>query len=157
MNRVQPLEPLKALLLAGCALAVVGCASGHSGNTYSRDQAGRSLSVYYGTVLRVSPVAIEGTRSGVGTVGGGVAGGVVGSTIGKGSGSTLAAVAGALAGAAAGAVAEEGLTRRQGLEIEVELDSGELMVVVQEADQAFAVGDRVRLVRGPDGKSKVRQ
>ncbi|MFZ7125088.1 MAG: glycine zipper 2TM domain-containing protein [Desulfobacterales bacterium] len=139
------------------ALSAFSCAPGRSGKTYGRDQAAQSLSVFYGTVLRVEPVAIEGTRSGAGAAGGGVAGGFAGSTIGRGAGSTLGAVAGALAGAAIGAVTEEGLTRRQGLEIEVELDSGELLVVVQEADQSFAVGDRVRVIRGRDGSSRIRQ
>lgn len=145
------------LLIALLALVAYGCAPGYSADTYRRSQAGQSLSVYYGTVLRVDQVGIEGTRSGVGTVGGGVAGGVAGSTIGSGTGSRIAAVAGALAGAAAGAAVEEGITRKQGLEIEVELDSGELVVVVQEADQMFRVGDRVRLIRGADGQTKVRQ
>ena len=144
-------------LLVLVALFAISCASSRSGNVYSRDQARVSQSVEDGTVVRVDRVQIEGTQSGVGGVAGGVAGGVVGSTIGSGRGSTLAAVGGALAGSVAGARAEEGMTRREGLEITVKLDEGPTIVVVQEADTTFAVGDQVRVIRGSDGTTRVRQ
>jgi outer membrane lipoprotein SlyB len=62
-----------------------------------------------------------------------------------------------LAGAAAGSAAEKARATRPGLEIEVELDDGRLMVIVQEKDDEFAVGDRVRLLRSPDGTMRIRQ
>jgi outer membrane lipoprotein SlyB len=82
---------------------------------------------------------------------------VVGNTVGGGTARALATVAGAIAGAAVGAAAEEGITRRDAVELEVEMDSGELIVVVQEADQVFNVGDRVRIIKDGSGKTKVRQ
>jgi len=39
----------------------------------------------------------------------------------------------------------------------VELDDGRLMVIVQEKDDEFAVGDRIRLLQSPDGKMRIRQ
>lgn len=140
-----------------CVTLLVGCASRQSGDIYSRSQAMQQLSVFYGTVLVVSPVTIEGTQTGLGTMAGGVVGGIAGHSVGGGHGQALATAAGAIGGALLGAAVEEGSTRRNGLEITVELDSGEVIAVVQEADDLYAVGDRVRIVRGPGGVTRVRQ
>lgn len=134
---------------------LAGCASSNSGEVYSRDQARRTQTVQMGTVQFVKTIQIEGTKSGVGAVGGGVAGGVVGSTIGGGKGSILAAVGGAALGAVGGAVAEEKLTKKNGLEITVKLDSGATIAVVQEADVMYSVGERVRVLTGSDGTTRV--
>jgi len=137
------------------ASLLTGCASSRSGEVYSRDQARRAQTVQLGTVEFVKPVQIEGAKSGIGTAAGGIAGGVAGSTIGGGRGSTLAALGGAIVGAVAGTAGEEALTRRDGLEITVRLDSGQVLAVVQEADVLFAAGDRVRVLTGTDGTTRV--
>ncbi|MFC1868536.1 glycine zipper 2TM domain-containing protein [Thermodesulfobacteriota bacterium] len=137
-------------LLAG------GCASSRSGQVYSRDQARKAHTVRLGTVKSVKQVKIEGTKSGIGAVAGGAAGGAVGSTVGGGSGKTVATVLGAVAGGLAGAAAEEGITKKGGLEITVELDDKEIIAVIQEADEQFIAGDRVRILTGPDGTTRVR-
>ncbi|RLC20247.1 MAG: hypothetical protein DRH56_10490, partial [Deltaproteobacteria bacterium] len=98
---------------------------------------------------------IEGTKSVVGPAAGAAAGGALGSTIGHGSGRTVATVLGAIAGGVAGAAVEEGVTQKDGLEITVKLDNGDAVVVVQEADVPFAVGDRVRVLTGSDGTTRV--
>lgn len=144
--------------LVGSFLAVAilaGCASSKSGEVYSRDQARRTQTIQLGTVEFVKNVKVEGTKSGVGAIGGGVAGGVVGSTIGGGKGSVLAAVGGAALGALGGAMAEEKLTDFNGLEITVRLDSGSVIAVVQKNDVFFAVGERVRVLTGTDGTTRV--
>ena len=139
-------------------LVLVSCqAPSQGGRTYSRDQAQRPLEVYYGTVLNVADVQIQGRESGAGATGGAIVGGIVGSTIGSGRGRRLATTGGAVAGAAAGSAAEQSRAIRPGIEIEVELDDGRIMVVVQEKDDEFAVGDRVRLVTAPDGTYRIRQ
>lgn len=143
------------LLIFGFIAA--GCASSKSGKVYSRDQARVQHSVYYGTVLDVDEVQIEGTKSPVGTIAGGAAGAVLGNTIGGGSGRAVATVLGGIVGGIAGSAAEEGVTRKNGLELTVELDNGQIISVVQEADDQFLVGDRVRIVKGPDGSTRVRQ
>jgi len=145
-------------LVLSLALVMVGCSTSSQGSkTYTRGQAQKALTVYYGTVLKVSEVQIQGEQTGVGAVGGALVGGIVGSTIGSGRGRTLAATAGALAGAAAGSAAEKARATRPALEIEIELDDGRLMVVVQEKDDEFVVGDRIRLLQSPDGTMRVRQ
>ena len=136
-------------------LSLAGCAPSTSGQVYSRDQARQAQSVEAGTVESVRQVMIEGTKTPIGAVAGAATGGVVGSTVGGGSGRTVATVIGALAGAAAGAAAEEGITRKQGLEIVVRKDSGHTIVVVQEADVVFLAGDRVRVIIAADGTTRV--
>lgn len=142
---------LVMLLMTACQPA------SRSGQVYSRDQAMTSHSVYYGTVLRVNDVTIEGSQSGVGAVAGGVMGGVLGSTIGGGSGRNVATAAGAIAGAGIGSAAEKNMTTKAGVELEIELDSGQLIVVVQEKDDVYAVGDRVRVLKDAKGTTRVRQ
>jgi outer membrane lipoprotein SlyB len=102
--------------------------------------------VKLGVVESVRQVKLEGTKSPVGTIAGGVIGGVAGSTVGQGSGSAIMAAIGAVAGGLAGSAAEEGLTRKDGLEITVKLENGTLVAIVQEADDKFVPGEKVRLV-----------
>lgn len=142
------MKPFHFVMVLTAVALFTGCASSNSGDVYSRDQARTTQTVQMGTVQAVRSVQIEGTKSGVGAVGGGIAGGLLGSTVGKGKGSTLAAVGGAAIGAVGGAVAEEKLTKKNGLEITVKLDSGSVIAVVQEADVMFSVGERVRVLTG---------
>jgi outer membrane lipoprotein SlyB len=60
-----------------------------------------------------------------------------------------------VAGAVAGEAIEERATRERGLQITVDLDSGRSIMVVQAADQPFAVGERVRIYSRADGAARV--
>ncbi|MFH1603019.1 MAG: glycine zipper 2TM domain-containing protein [Pseudomonadota bacterium] len=140
---------LAKLAVAGALAAsavISGCASTSSGSVYSGGQARREQSVRMGVVESVRQVSIEGSKSGVGTAAGGVVGGIAGSNVGGGKGSTVASVLGAVAGGVAGHAIEQGVTKKQGLEITVKLDNGELRAITQEADEAFHPGERVRLL-----------
>ncbi|MEW6728949.1 MAG: glycine zipper 2TM domain-containing protein [Pseudomonadota bacterium] len=151
MNRV-----VASLMAVVAVAALSGCASSLSGGAYSRDQARVAQEVEYGRVEAVRVVAIEGTKSNIGTGAGAIAGGVAGSGIGSGSTTrTVGALAGAIIGGMAGAAAEEGITRQDGLEITVRLDSGRTIAVVQAADVQFRPGDRVRVLYGRDGTTRV--
>ncbi len=143
------------LLLVSMMGMLTSCASSRSGQVYSRDQARQEMRVHYGTVKEVRMVQIEGTQSGIGTVAGGVLGGVLGSFVGGGRGRVIGATVGALGGAAGGAVTESAVTKKDGVEVTVELDSGEIVTVVQEADMQFYTGDRIRLLRANDGTARV--
>lgn len=153
--KFRQLKIISILLLVLTTLFLSGCASSRSGDVYSRDQARQVQTVENGTVESVKQVVIEGTQTPIGPAAGAVAGGVLGSTLGSGSGKTVATVLGALGGAAAGAAAEEGITRKQGLEIVVKKDSGQTIVIVQEADTLFEPGDRVRIIQAQDGTTRV--
>ena len=136
---------------------VTGCASSRSGKVYSRDQARTAQQVYYATVIRVEEVTIEGREGALGGIAGGVVGGFLGNTIGGGSGKGLATAAGAVGGMIAGAATEKAATTKAALEIEVERDDGKMLVVVQEKDDEYVPGDRVRLIGGSGGEWRVRQ
>lgn len=142
MNRTS----LALSLVAATILA--GCASSQSGSAYERRQARQEMSVRLGVVESVRHVTIEGTKSPVGAVAGAGLGGLAGSNIGRGRGSTAGAIVGAVVGGVAGSAIEEQATKKNGLEITVKLDSGELIAVTQEADEAFHTGERVRVLRG---------
>jgi len=153
---------LKSLCLISALLMVVMLMSAcmtesRSGNVYSRDQARVSHSVYYGTILRVSDVTIEGTSTGAGTLAGGAMGGVLGSGVGGGTGRAISTVGGAIVGGLAGSAIEKSVTTTAGVELEVELDNGELLAIVQEKDAIYNVGDRVRVLRDARGSARVRQ
>jgi outer membrane lipoprotein SlyB len=99
-------------------------------------------------VESVRAVKIEGTKSVVGPAAGAVVGGVAGSTVGGGRGSVVGATVGAVLGGVGGAAAEEAITRKDGVEITVKLDSGRILAITQAADEEFRVGDRVRVLTG---------
>lgn len=53
-----------------------------------------------------------------------------------------------MAGGLAGAAAEEGVTRKQGVEVTLKMDNGELLAVTQEdGGENFQPGERVRLLQ----------
>ena len=134
------------VLALAAAATLAGCATSKSGDVYSRDEALREQTVRLATVESVRPVTIQGTRSGIGAASGAVVGGVAGSGVGHGRGSTIAGVLGAVGGGVAGQAIEEGTTRKNGVEITVRLDNGELRAIVQEETDKFVPGQRVRLL-----------
>jgi outer membrane lipoprotein SlyB len=118
------------------------------GSDYSRSQARSVQEVQMGVVESVREVTIEGTKTPIGARAGAGVGGVAGRTVGGGRGSVIGATVGAVLGGVGGAAAEEAVTRQKGLEITVKLDSGRMIAITQAADQAFRVGDRVRVLSG---------
>lgn len=136
----------KYILLVISALFFNACASSNSGSTYSRDEARKVQTVKTGIVESVRTVKIEGTKTPIGPAVGGVVGGVAGSSIGGRRESVVGAVLGAAAGAIAGALGEELVTKKDGLEITVKMPDGSLLAIVQEADDQFKPGEKVRLI-----------
>ncbi len=153
MRLMKTTATVAVVLAAGLVLS--GCPASMSGGAYSRDQAREAQEVRLGYVESVRQVLIEGTRSGVGAVGGAALGGVAGSTIGRGRGQVAGAIGGAVLGGLAGSAIEENATRQPGLEITVQLDNGRMVAVTQAADEPFYPGDRVRVLIGNDGTTRV--
>jgi outer membrane lipoprotein SlyB len=141
-------------LLAAAIVVLGGCASGVGGKDYGRSQTRSVQEVQLGIVESVRDVNIEGTKTPIGAGAGAVVGGVAGSTVGGGRGSIVGATLGAVLGGLGGAAVEEAVTRQNGVEITVKLDSGRLIAVTQAADEAFQVCDRVRVLSG-DGTTRV--
>jgi outer membrane lipoprotein SlyB len=135
-------------ITAFAATLLAGCAGSQSGSAYSRTQTRGEMQVRMGIVESVRSVLIEGTQSGVGAVAGGVVGGVAGSNVGQGRGSTVGSVLGAVLGGVAGQAIEEKVSKKDGLEITIKLDSGQIIAVTQEADEQFHAGERVRVLSG---------
>lgn len=141
------------LLTAAALLAA--CAPQTSPSTFSSAEAGRVMPVQGGTVAGVNAVTIRSGETRFGTITGAALGGILGSTIGS---STRANVAGAVGGAALGGAAGgamQGSASTRGVEITIDLDSGETVAIVQPGDpRDFRVGDRVRLT-GNDENARV--
>lgn len=148
---------MKALAsIALLSIFLVSCAQDSlTGDTVSRNEAGRAQDVRTGTITAIRPVNIQGGTTGGTLVGAGV-GGLLGNQIGGGSGRTAATVGGALAGGAAGSHIGQNVTSRNGIEIDVRLDGGGRQAVVQEVNprEGFSVGDRVRVITG-GGRTRV--
>jgi outer membrane lipoprotein SlyB len=158
MQEDIPVKKLSlCVVITGLLLMLGGCMSTLTGDSYSRDEARRPQTVQFGMVEYVRPVVIEGTKTGIGAGTGAVVGGIGGSTVGSGRGAAVATVLGAVAGGVAGGMAEEGATKKQGVEITVRLDSGQIVAIVQQASATtFNVGDRVRVLT-LNGETRVAQ
>ena len=155
-NRVSIV--FKAVAVVALGWLVAGCQPAAQGSrTFTAGQAQTAMRSFNGTILYVAEVQIQRDETGAGAVIGGTLGGVVGSTIGSGRGTTLATAGVAAAGAAAGSAAERMRATRPAWELEVELEDGSVIVVVQERDDVFEVGDHVRVIEGRDGSFRVRQ
>ncbi|TAL95488.1 MAG: glycine zipper 2TM domain-containing protein [Paraburkholderia sp.] len=139
-----------ATIIAG-SVVMTGCAyNSSSADVYTASQAQREETVRLGTVDSVRAVKISsnnGQPSGLGAIGGGALGAVAGSTIGGGKGSILTGIVGGLVGAVAGNAVENGTAVRDGVEITVRLDNGDLRAITQSATgEIFRAGERVRLL-----------
>jgi len=135
-----------ALVTLAAMLSLAGCAPSRSADVYHRGEALRAQTVEFGTIESLRPVMIEGGQTGVGIVGGAALGGIAGSTIGGGTGQVAAAVAGAILGGMAGSAIEKDVTKANGVEVTVRLDSGRIVAIIQEGSGGeFRPGDRVRV------------
>jgi len=144
---------IAVLAVAGLAasVAVSGCAyHSSSPNVFGAGQAQRESTVRFATVESVRPVRIStnnGQPIGIGAAGGGALGALAGTAIGGGRGSIATGILGGIGGAVAGNALENRLAMRDGVEITVLLDNGELRAVTQAASgDFFQPGQRVRLV-----------
>lgn len=131
-----------------CALLLGGCAYHYGPRDYRGYEARGEQAVRFGVVEAVREVRIQPRESGVGTTGGALLGGIAGSHAGGGSGQVAAAIGGAILGGIIGQSVERSANERSGVELTVLLDSGKYIAVVQEADESFRSGDRVRILSG---------
>lgn len=146
------LAPLRLAAFVLTVLTVAGCAAPPRGGAdYRGYETRQAQTVQFGVVESVRNVRINASETGVGTTSGALLGGIAGSTIGQGRGSVAGAVAGAVIGGIAGQAVERDANQRQGIEVTVKLEGGQMIAVVQEADDNFRPGDRVRVLTGPGG------
>jgi outer membrane lipoprotein SlyB len=142
---------MKWISLAATALAALalgGCAHHYGAAGYRGHEMMGEQSVRFGVVDSVRDVRIALRESGAGVAGGSMLGFIGGSHIGRGSGQVAGAIGGALLGGLIGSQVERDANERQGVEVTVLLDSGKYIAVVQDAEEPFRRGDRVRVLSG---------
>jgi outer membrane lipoprotein SlyB len=144
------IRPALATIAAGVLVFTAsGCATQSSSATvYRAGDTQREQTVRMATVEAVRKVMIQRDSKGIGLIGGAAVGGIAGSGMGGGRGQDIATVLGAIGGLVAGQAIENQANQREGLEITVKYDSGEIRVIVQEADVELRPGDRVRVISG---------
>ncbi len=150
---------MKTVLIASTlALATLlqGCATrSYSNGVYTDADTQRAHSITPATVMAVRAVTIERATNGMGAAVGGNVGTALGGAASKsGNGQFFAAVLGGAAGSLLGQAVESKAALHPGLEIRMRLDDGQLISVVQAADEPFKRGDRVRVLSA-EGKSRV--
>jgi outer membrane lipoprotein SlyB len=141
--------------VAAAGLLAGGCAYHGGGSDYRAYETRGEQSVRFGVVESVREVRIDPHDTGVGTASGAVLGGIAGSNVGGGSGQVAGAIGGAILGGIIGQNIEKSANERLGVEVTVLLDSGRYVAVVQEADEMFRAGDRVRILSGRGGITRV--
>jgi outer membrane lipoprotein SlyB len=135
-----------ALALVPLGILTACATPPESGTVYNSYQTMNEQSVRMGVVESVRQVTIASPESGVGTLSGAALGGLAGSEIGGGKGSIATGLIGAVAGGLVGQRVERNASNRNGFEITIRLDNGELRAITQPADEMFRPGERVRLL-----------
>ena len=132
-----------------CILVLGGCAYPYGTRDYRGYETRGAQEVRFGIVETVREVKIQPGESGAGAFGGAALGSIAGSYAGGSSSANAAgAIAGMLLGGLIGSSIERSANERPGVEVVVLLDSGKYVAVVQEADEQFRSGDRVRILSG---------
>ena len=135
------------LVASVAALGTLGACQTANPDAVSRYDAQRMSSVQDATVLSIRPVTLQGTNSGVGTVGGAVIGGIAGSNVGGPRTGGIVGIVGAIAGGLIGNAVERDATQQQAIEILVQLKNGDRRAVIQGiGSETFAAGDPVIMI-----------
>lgn len=137
--------------ILACALAGAvagGCAHPRGSADYRGYETMGEQSVRFGVVEAVREVRIQPRDTGVGSTAGAFIGGVAGSHAGRGTGEIVGAIGGAIIGSIIGHGIERSANEVPGVEVTVLLDSGRYIAVVQQADETFRAGERVRVLSG---------
>ena len=133
---------------AATGALIAGCANPRGSADYRGYEAMGEQAVRFGVVETVREVRIQPRDTGVGSTAGAFIGGIAGSHAGRGSGEIVGAIGGAIIGSIIGHNVEQAGNMVPGVEVTVLLDSGKYVAVVQQADEPFRAGDRVRVLSG---------
>ncbi len=101
-----------------------------------------------GVITSIRLVEKQGEGGALGVVAGGLVGGILGHQVGGGAGKDLATIAGAVGGGYAGNEIEKRANSTQIHEVTVRMDDGRSHVLALQANPAFRVGERVRVING---------
>jgi len=155
MKKLQFVMIIQAAIAA--AVLLQGCASSASGMSFPRPVTRTSFDVYYGEVISTRVVEIEGESTELGRFGGAIVGAAIGRGDARGFSSSrrIESAVGSVGGAIAGAAIERSVNREDGIEILVLLDHNETIAVVQANDIEFLPGERVQVLVGRDGSTRI--
>ena len=121
----------------------------------SRSDVQKQQYVVFGVISEITNVTIEGDRE----LGAG-AGLVIGGAVGKDStdselGSDIATVVGGLIGSAIGSEVGSSISKKEGVELLIETNSGNFISIIQEVSKfTFLKGQKVQIIKR-NGKSRV--
>ncbi len=118
---------------------ISGCAQ--KGPEYDASSYQSIKHIQIGTVISERAVVIK--DDGKGSFIGAITGVVLGSFVGGGRASSLGALGGGLAGAYAGS--EAGKANAE--ELTVELDDGDIVVIVVKGEATYKTGDRIKIIK----------
>ena len=138
-----------------CLLALSLLLPACGGKRYSDGDLRESQAVRYGVVVDVTEVMVYEDPSLVGPAIGLAAGGLLGSAFGAGTGRTLFVLGGGLLGADVGGGIDYRTRNYKGLQLTLELDNGNILMVVQGYDELFVRGDEVRIVIIDEERARV--
>ena len=118
-------------------------------------------SIRYGEIVSAEQITITDQPTGRGAQTGATVGAIAGYALADGRDRWLGAVLGGALGSAGGRAAEKAKKTRPGWELIIKLDNGEEigiqvpMAKKKKDRESFSPGERVRLMSGPGGQTKV--
>ena len=115
--------------------------------------------ILYGEVVSAERITIRDRPTGRGAQAGSTVGAVAGYALADGRDRWLGALVGGVLGGAAGNAAEKAKKKKPGWELIIRLENGEevgVQVPMNKKNRAiYTSGDRVRMMSGPNGQTKV--
>ena len=147
---------MKNLLLLAIIFITSSCVNNSlQPDVVSRSDAQKQQYVVFGTIMDVSIVTIEGDRE-VGAAAGAAIGAAVGrNTTDSEPESDIATVLGGLVGSAIGSEIGSAVTKKDGVELLIETESGSFISIIQEVGNfSYNTGQKVRIIKR-NGKSRV--
>ena len=120
-------------------------------------RAGSQSSVEVGVITSMTAVTSQGQASTGRTLAGGAGGGLLGNQVGGGSGKKIATGAGAVLGAKRANRKSAESNTQQNVEFLIQLNNGRTVSVVQSQSiaQGFRKGDKVNVITGADGVTRI--
>jgi outer membrane lipoprotein SlyB len=125
-----------------------GCITADSANVYKKNEMRQVATARAGVIENIRDVQMDDSNTAVGSIAGAVIGGVAASSnIGNGSGAVISGVLGSILGGMLGNQIESQITRKAAKELTIVMsDNGQRLVVAQDADVNFAIGQRVDVI-----------
>lgn len=156
------LKKSKLLIVTVLAASLTACqmpiSSGTAADVYSRDELSQSQRTFYGTLLSVKPIKIQGEGSLLATgLGAGLAG-YGASHIGGGNAKYASAAVGAVLGGVLADAVATAATESEGVEYVVKMEeTKEILTFAQEGRSSYPyrAGQRVKVVIDSRGKARI--